>query len=1088
MQLEIEGYRLSPVQKRVWSFLQPENPRAGQVRCWVRIEGPVQVERLQSAFQRVIDRHEILRTTFPYLPGMTIPVQVISVKSGSLIETVDLSVLGAKETEANIAAVCKSTSLEAFDYEQGPCLRATLIEVSGVSRILFIVASPLCVDRAGLQVIIHDLARAYEAHVPADEPMQYADVSEWQNDLLESADAEAAGQHWNAIDFSEAASIRLPLERRPVTEGAFESQLVSLNFSREETSRLYCLANEAGVTPAALVQACWFTVLWRLTHAPEITVGICLDGRVHKELAECAGPLFRYVPLALHLEGGPRFNDLASRINESMSELSKWQSYFDWRKASAAKEDHVAQGFAFGFDFNEEWDIHSTSGLHFSITRLEDAGEPFKIRLACARSGEGLQAEFYFDSSRFVAEEIRQLARAFRSVLLDALEDPVAGIEDLQMLSLGEQRRLLDECYNHPPAEAAGNCMHELFEDQAAMAPDRLAIVFEDRRLSYRELNARANQLARYLIANGIVPDSLVAILMDRSIEAIVSILATFKAGAAFVPLDPEQPVRRLGFMIEDASAALLLTKEAVSAQLTVGSMKVIRLDQVWDQIAGLNAENLSARADEANLAYVIYTSGSTGRPKGVGVEHRQLVSYIKSIVDRLEIEPGASYATVTTLAADLGNTAIYPSLATGGCLHLLSPARARDAEAMADYFSDHAIDCLKIVPSHLSALLTSSRGHEIIPRKRLILGGEPSGWELINRIRECGGDCRIFNHYGPTETTVGVMACEVANGEESKGWIPLGRPLGNAQVYLLNERLAPVGMWEAGEILIGGACVSRGYLTSPDETAAKYLPNPFGLHPGERIYRTGDVARLLPDGQIEYIGRKDAQVKIRGYRIEAGEIEAAIRGHEAVEGAVVIPRVAEGGGKQLVAYIEVGDAPPVPVKLLKEYLRDRLPEYMVPSAIVTMKRLPITANGKLDHHALPAPDDVRSTDRPEFVAPKTEIEQTIAGVWQEVLRRDEVGIHDNFFELGGNSLLMVEVHSKLRDLLRKDMPLIDLFKYPSVNALVGAYGPRVDEAPSFQRSQKRAETRTESLRQQRIFRQDRRMIKAPDQPRIRND
>ncbi len=446
-------------------------------------------------------------------------------------------------------------------------------------------------------------------------------------------------------------------------------------------------------------------------------------------------------------------------------------------------------------------------------------------------------------------------------------------------------------------------------------------------------------------------------------------------------------------------------------------------------------SESYTPRGSSDNLAYVIYTSGSTGTPKGVAIEHRQLLNYLHSIQEKLNLPSGASFATVSTFAADLGNTVIFPALCFGGCLHIISQERATDPEALGEYFGRNPIDCLKIVPSHLAALLNSSQPKSILPGKRLILGGESANWSLIKTLRNLAPSCSVFNHYGPTETTVGVLTYQVEFDKIGCDFdtVPLGHPIANTQIYILDSYLQLVPIGVPGELYIGGDNLGRGYLNRPELTAEKFIPNPFDTQAKTRLYKTGDLARYLPDGNIEFIGRIDGQVKIRGFRIELGEIEAVLGQHPDIAQAVVVAREDEMAQKRLVAYL-VSEQKQAPThKEIRNFLTSKLPEYMVPSAFVILKSLPLTSNGKIDRRALPAPDEMRPELTGNFVAPRTNIEEVLAAIWAEVLKLEKVGIYDNFFELGGHSLLATQVISRVRQAFQVELPLHRLFESATV-------------------------------------------------------
>jgi amino acid adenylation domain-containing protein len=507
--------------------------------------------------------------------------------------------------------------------------------------------------------------------------------------------------------------------------------------------------------------------------------------------------------------------------------------------------------------------------------------------------------------------------------------------------------------------------------------------------------------------------------------------LGVLKAGGAYLPIDPTTPIERKALMLEDAQVKVLLVQQRLIESLPKTQANIVCIDT---DIPTTSA-SYTPRASSDNLAYVIYTSGSTGTPKGVAIEHRQLLNYLHSIQEKLNLPADASFATVSTFAADLGNTVIFPALCFGGCLHIISQERATDPQALSEYFDRNPIDCLKIVPSHLAALLNSSQPKSIFPGKRLILGGESANWSLIKTLRNLAPTCSVFNHYGPTETTVGVLTYQVEFDKIGCDFdtVPLGLPIANTQIYILDSYLQPVPIGVPGEIYIGGDNLGRGYLNRPELTAEKFIPNPFDTQVKTRLYKTGDLARYLPDGNIEFIGRIDGQVKIRGFRIELGEIEAVLGQHPDIAQAVVVAPEDEMAQKRLVAYL-ISEQKQAPThKEISNFLTSKLPEYMVPSAFVILKSFPLTSNGKIDRRALPAPDEMRPELTGNFVAPRTNIEEVLAAIWAEVLKLEKVGIYDNFFELGGHSLLATQVISRVRQAFQVELPLHRLFESATV-------------------------------------------------------
>ena len=610
--------------------------------------------------------------------------------------------------------------------------------------------------------------------------------------------------------------------------------------------------------------------------------------------------------------------------------------------------------------------------------------------------------------------------------------------------------------WNRTDASYPQKPMHTLIEEQAARTPDRVAVRFEERTLTYAELNREANKLAHYLREHGVGPSSLVGLAVSRSERMILAVLAIHKAGGAYVPLAADYPKARLAKQLDGAT--LLITEAELKPQMPeyfgeAAAGPVVCLDSDAAKWADMPDTNPSKSATPDDLAYVIYTSGSTGVPKGVGVRHRNLVNYTWAIVQKLrlaEIPEGLQFATVSTLLADLGNTCIYPALVSGGSLHVIPYEVATDSTALATYQAKFPVDVLKIVPSHLAALLQSPERAKVLPRKYLITGGEALTRTLVSEIEACDPGCQLINHYGPTETTVGSLTqslSELAAGSAPKLTVPLGKPIANTQTYVLDGLLQMVPEGVTGELYISGAGVSAGYIGQPKLSAERFVPNPFVE--GATMYRTGDLVRYVPgtDGAIEFLGRGDDQVKVRGFRIELGEIEAALARQSGVKQVVVLAREDAAGDKQLVGYVVAAAGEELTGQSLREQLRPLLPEYMVPSTIIVLEKLPLTPNGKIDRKALPDAS-AESFQRP-YVEPSTATERAIAGIWQEVLRRPNISSDANFFELGGHSLSATQVVSRIRQQCNVEIALRLLFESPKLSDLARAVDASAPTLPT---------------------------------------
>ncbi|HEY9665112.1 MAG TPA: amino acid adenylation domain-containing protein, partial [Allocoleopsis sp.] len=682
----------------------------------------------------------------------------------------------------------------------------------------------------------------------------------------------------------------------------------------------------------------WALLLWRqLGHTPLLS--IAAHGRKYAELEAALGPLTRYLPTAIALTPEQSFITALHTVNQHIQEIQQWQEYFD---PSLKTEQNSGFGFAF-----EPVPYYETDGVEFCLERSQIYLEPLKLQLAILHHEENYQADFHYDSNCFSLEAIHSFAEQLQTLLNSVLQSPTAEIETLNLVSDRLRQQLLID-WNQTHSEfPLDSTIHQLFEQQVTRTPDQTAVVYEGQSLTYSELNAQANQLAHYLRSQGVQPEQIVGLAVERSLEFIIGLLAILKAGGAYLPLDRSLPPDRLAGMLQDAEVRIVLTPTAELEKWQTYSAQVIALDQPHCDWRHECRDNPSSITTAENLVYVIYTSGSTGKPKGVAAEHCNLVNYIYGVQSQFQLPSSAHFALVSTIAADLGHTMIFPSLCFGGCLHLISAERATNPEAIAAYFSQHPIDCLKIVPSHLGALLTVSNPERVLPRHQLILGGEAASYALIEQIQAIAPTCRILNHYGPTETTVGVLTYTVSEDSDLTSIsLPLGRPLANTQIYLLDaqQQLVPPGV--VGELYIGGKGVARGYLHQPELTAERFISLPSHLCSditiGQRLYRTGDLARYRLDGTLEFLGRADDQVKIRGYRIELGEIAAVIQQHPAVRDQAVIVRD-DGGAKQLVAYVVLQPQQTLTMEQLRHFLSDRLPDYMLPAAVVWLPALPLT-------------------------------------------------------------------------------------------------------------------------------------------------
>ncbi|MGG6293705.1 amino acid adenylation domain-containing protein [Leptolyngbya sp. AN02str] len=970
------------------------------------------------------------------------------------------------ELHAEIQAIFQAWNQTPPRVDSLPVLHVAVVLRSPQRYLILLRLPSLCADATTFQRLIHEMGQVYAAMVSgefpdrwvhdvealADQtgddpaPMQYADVADWLNELLETQAENADPDRWPTLDRTNEIPF-LPFEHQIPQPQAFHPTCLTGALPAPVVLQLESLAERQHVSLQSLLLASWQVVLWQLTEATDRMLHVTHSGRQQAELATALGLLARALPVQMRLDTTQSVCQLLQQVEQTLHDMTERQDVVIGSQTVAP----------IAFEF-EAWEPLSIAQAHLSLIQHAIYPEPFRLRLTCIRQATGLQTALHYDVSRFSAEAIAQIAAYFERVVTAVVTHPEMPLNALNWWNEGDRQQPWIE--DHQPIQPLPfSCIHHWVEAQVAQSPDRIAAMGEHETLTYAELNARANQLAHFLRQRGIQPDDRVVLYGDRTLTLLVGLLGILKAGGAYVPIEPGLPTASIAARLQVVQPKAILTHhhlaqtlplpapspqaaspQAASSQAASPQSPVtIYLDADWSQIAECSAENLAIAAYPEQLAYVLFTSGSTGQPKGVAVEHRQLVSYVQSLLPKLAAPEGSHFALVSTLAADLGHTMLFPSWCTGGCLHLMNTAQTLDPEALMDYVRQHPVDYLKIVPSHLKVLLAAAQSSTMLPRRQLILGGETCHWELVEQIRQLAPDCVILNHYGPTETTVGVLTHWVGTRESApdSGTVPLGMPLNHTQLYLLDGHLRPVPLGVPGDVYVGGQAVSRGYFNRPDLTAIAFMPDPFTPHAGSRMYRTGDIARRRLDGTLEFLGRRDHQVKVRGFRIELGEIETTLRLHPQIQDAVVLIHARESGHAQLVADVVPCELPgPAPGEL-RDFLHTYLPEPMIPAAFIPFRRFPLTANGKVDRQALlhVGLDSTLSVSATAFVAPESATEVAIAQLWSNVLGVAQVGRYDNFFELGGDSILCIQIVARAAQAGLRFTPK-HLFENPTVGAL----------------------------------------------------
>jgi len=1055
---------LSFAQQRLW-FLNEFAPGGAvyNLPAGVRLKGRLRVDVLERTLSEIVRRHESLRTTFAVVGDS--PAQLVAPAGPVRLPLIDLRRAPAPEAEARRLADIEAQ--KPFDLAAGPLIRCALLRLGEEEHVALFTTHHIVSDGWSAGVLVRELRALYEAYSRgAESPLpeltiQYADYAAWQREWLRGERLEKQLAYWRDQLGGAPPVLELPTDRpRPAVRsqrGGAHRFVLDAGL-REELKRL---GRREGATLFMTLLAAFQLLLSRYSGQTDIVVGSPVAGRGLPETEPLIGFFVNTLALRARLPDDPTFAELLGRVRDTtLGAFAHQDVPFEKLVEELQPERSLAHAPLFQVAFvlqNASHEELQAPGLTFEPFEHEVKTAKFDLTLTAAESEEGLRASFEYSADLFDERTIRRMSAHFETLLRAAAADPARRVSALPLLTPGERARLLDragDARQYPQRF----CLHELFERQAARTPGAVALTFEGESLTYAELNARANQLAHYLRRAGVGPESRVALLLERSAEMVVSILAVLKAGGCYVPLDPEYPAERLRFMLEDSGAGVALTQERLRGRLGGGAARAVCVDAGREQFARESVSDPGARPDPENAAYVIYTSGSTGRPKGVLVTHANVGRLFDSCAPLFDFTGADVWTLFHSYAFDFSVWEMWGALLHGGRLVVVPFWVSRSPEAFRRLLAGEAVTVLSQTPSAFRQLIAEDAraGADAAPfaLRAVVFGGEAleasslRGW--VARHGDSGPE--LVNMYGITETTVHVTHRRVSGAEvEAGGASVVGRALGDLRLHVLDAGMEPVPEAVAGEFYVGGAGLARGYLNRPALTAERFVPDPFSAEPGARLYRTGDVGRLVPGAagpEAEYLGRRDQQVKVRGFRIELGEVEAALCGHAGVREAAVVAREGADGHKSLAAYVVAreGAGADLSAAELRSHMAGRVPGHMVPSYFVTLEALPLTPNGKVDRKALPEPEARDHEAGAAYVAPRTATEEALCEIWSGVLGAGRVGIDDNFFELGGDSIRSIQLRARARQ-LGLDFNVWELFRHQTVRELARSIGARRPEA-----------------------------------------
>jgi amino acid adenylation domain-containing protein len=1038
---------LSFAQERLWFLNQLEGKSSAyNMPAAIGLTGKLDLNVLQKALREIVRRHEVLRTSFSIVNNK--PKQIINSEITLNIKVIDLQHVETTEREKFLEQQLLEEASTPFDLEIAPLIRCTLLQISATEQVLLLTMHHIVSDGWSMGLFSQELSSLYQAFAKgnpsplAELPIQYADFAIWQREWLSGEILETQLNYWKQQLQDAPELLQLPTDRTRPSIQTYKGKRHRFSLNQGLTHQLQKLARESGTTLFMTLLAGFATLLYRYSGQSDILIGSPIANRHHREIEPLIGFFVNTLVYRSNFEDNLSFLKLLNQVRETTLKAYEHQDIpFELIVEALKPQRSLSYTPLFQVMFalqNAPTGYLELPELALSQLEQDFPIAKFDLTLSISETVQGLQGEWEYNTDLFDSSTIERIAVHFENLLSAIVAHPQMAVNELPLLTETERHQLLGNCSRVETENLKNKCIHQLFEEQVELTPDAVAVVYEEQQLTYQELNIKANQLARHLQSLGVKPEVLVGICVERSVEMVVGLLGILKAGGAYVPLDPTYPAERLSYMLEDSGVEVLLTQQDLLASLPSSTLaEVVCLDRDWGIIQQKSQLNVDTGIASYNLAYIIYTSGSTGQPKGVMVEHKNVVRLFAATQPWYNFNKNDVWTNFHSIAFDFSVWEIWGALFYGGSLIIVPYWVCRDTKTFYNLLRSQKVTVLNQTPSSFRQLIALEKTDDIQSQLNLrlvIFGGEALDLQSLKPWFEEHGEhnCQLVNMYGITETTVHVTYRPLTINDLNISGSVIGLPIPDLEIYILDNNLQPVPIGVLGQMYVGGNGLARGYLNRPELTTERFISHPFGIG---RLYQTGDLGRYLPNGEIEYLGRIDNQVKIRGFRIELGEIEAVINSQPQIQQAVVIVRENIPGNKHLVAYIATSDKS-LKTNQLREYLKQKLPEYIVPSAFVFLENLPLTPNGKIDRKALSAIDVQYSEIKNNFVAPRTIEEELLAQIWSQVLGVEEVGIYDNFFELGGDSLLSVQVLA----LAKKSglrLSLQQLFKHQTLHELV---------------------------------------------------